>query len=187
MASIGHLATGALIGAVYSRVTDTKPLPAMAAFAGLAVAPDLDLLAIPFNPKGTPLEHRVISHALPFAAVMSLVIALALGKRPYRLLLAATSFLAMASHGVLDGFTRHGSGPALWWPFSDARYAFSWQPLRGSESFEGYFTWQGIPTVLTEAVMFLPVMALTVLIIARRGRSLGLGNTAEMAAASESS
>jgi len=187
MASIGHLATGALIGAVYSRVTDTKPLPAMAAFAGLALAPDLDLLAIPFNPRGTPLEHRVLSHALPFAAVVSLALALALGKRPYRLLLGGMSFLAMASHGVLDGFTRHGRGPALWWPFSDARYAFSWQPLRGSESFAGYFTWQGIPTVLTEAVMFLPVMALTVLIIARRGRSLGLGTTAEMAAASESS
>ncbi len=151
------------------------------------MAPDLDLLAIPFNPRGTPLEHRVLSHALPFAALVGLIVALALGKRPYRLLLGGMSFLAMASHGVLDAFTRHGRGPALWWPISDARYAFSWQPLRGSESFAGYFTWQGIPTVLTEAVMFLPVIVLTVLILTRRGRLLGLGDTAEMAAVSESS
>ena len=187
MASIGHLATGALVGAVYSRITDTKPLPAIAAFAGLAVAPDLDLLAVPFNPRGTPLEHRVITHALPSAAIVGLVVALALGKRPYRLLLGAMSFLALASHGVLDAFTRHGNGPALWWPFTDARHAFSWQPLRGSESFAGYFTWQGIPTVLTELVTFLPVVALTVLIVLRRGRPLALGDTAELAAANESS
>lgn len=187
MASIGHLATGALIGAVYARATDSRPLPAMAAFAALAVAPDLDLLAIPFDPRGTPLGHRVMTHALPFAAVVSLVVALAMGKRPHRLLLGVLSFLAMASHGVLDAFTRHGQGPALWWPITDARYAFSWQPIRGAESFAGYFSGQVFPTVLDEAIMFLPVVAVTALILTRRSRPLGVGDTAEMAAVSESS
>lgn len=187
MASIGHLATGALIGAVYARATDSRPLPAMAAFAALALAPDLDLLAIPFSPRGTPLGHRVMTHALPFAAVASVVVALAMGKRPHRLLLGVLSFLAVASHGVLDAFTRHGQGPALWWPITNARYAFPWQPIRGSESFAGYFTGQAIPTVLDEAIMFLPVVALTVLILTRRSRSSGVGDTAEMAAVSESS
>ncbi len=187
MASIGHLATGALIGAVYARTTDTRPLPAMAAFAALAVAPDLDLLAIPFDPRGTPLGHRVMTHALPFAAAVSLVVALAMGQRPHRMLLGVLSFLAMASHGVLDAFTRHGQGPALWWPITDARYAFWWQPIRGSESFEGYFTGQVIPTVLAEGIMFLPVVALTAVILTRGGRPLAVGDTAEMAAVSESS
>jgi len=159
----------------------------MAAFAALAAAPDLDLLAIPFDPVGTPLEHRVISHALPFAAVVGVVIALAMGKRPYRLLLGGLAFLAMASHGVLDAFTRHGAGPALWWPITDAQYASSWQPIRGSESFEGYFNAQAIPTLLTEGMMFLPVVALTLLILTRRSRSLAEGDSAEMAAVSESS
>ncbi len=187
MASIGHLATGALIGAVYARTTDTRPLPAMAAFAALAVAPDLDLLAIPFDTRDTPLGHRVMTHALPFAALVSVAVALALGRRPHRMLLGVLSFLAMASHGVLDAFTRHGQGPALWWPLTDARYAFGWQPIRGSESFEGYFTGQAIPTVLAEGIMFLPVVALTALILTRGGRPLAVGDTAEMAAVSESS
>jgi inner membrane protein len=159
----------------------------MAAFAALAAAPDLDLLAIPFDPVGTPLQHRVISHALPFAAVVGVVVALAMGKRPYRLLLGGLAFLAMASHGVLDVFTRHGAGPALWWPITDARYASSWQPIRGSESFQGYFNWQAIPILLSEGMMFLPVVALAFLILARRGRPLAEGDSAEMAAVSESS
>jgi inner membrane protein len=159
----------------------------MVAFAALAAAPDLDLLAIPFDPVGTPLQHRVMSHALPFAAVVSVVIALALGKRPYRLLMGVLAFLAITSHGVLDAFTRHGAGPALWWPITDARYASSWQPIRGSESFEGYFNLQAIPTFLTEGMIFLPVVALTVLILTRRGRTLAQGDSAEMAAVSESS
>ena len=186
MASIGHLATGALIGAAYARATDSRPLPAIVAFAALAAAPDLDLLAIPFDPGGTPLGHRVMTHALPFAAVVSLAVALALGKRPHRMLIGVLSFLAMASHGVLDAFTRHGSGPALLWPITDARYPFSWQPIRGAESFEGYFAWQAIPTLLTEGIMFLPVVAVTALILIRR-RSLAVGDTAEMAAITESS
>lgn len=159
----------------------------MVAFAALAVAPDLDLLAIPFGTRGTPLTHRVMTHALPFAAIVSVAVALALGRRPHRLLLGILSFLAIASHGVLDGFTRHGQGPALWWPFTDARYAFWWQPIRGSESFEGYFTGQAIPTVLAEGIMFLPVVALTALILTRRGQPLAVGDTAEMAAVSEPS
>lgn len=170
---------------MYARVTDSKPLPAMAGFAALALAPDLDLLAIPFNLRGTPLGHRVMTHALPFAAIVSVTLALAIGKRPHRLLLGILSFLAMASHGVLDALTRHGQGPALWWPITGARYALSWQPIRGSESFEGYFTWQAVPTLVTEGIVFLPVVAVTALILAGGGRSMGVADTAEVAAVSE--
>lgn len=187
MASIGHIATGALVGAVYARTTKTKPLPAMAGFAALALAPDLDLMAIPFNPRGTPLEHRVLSHAWPFAVLVGLTVGLTVGRRPHRFLTGILAFLAMASHGFLDALTRHGAGPALWWPLSHTRYSFPWQPIRGSESFQGYFTWSAIPTLLTEVLIFLPVIGLAVLLVASRNRPWLVGDTSEMAAAEESS
>lgn len=167
MASIGHIATGALVGAVYAKTTNTKPLPAVAAFAALAVAPDLDLLAIPFGVRGTPLEHRVLSHSWLFAGVLGLAVGLLAWRKPFRMLTGAMVFLAVGSHGMLDALTKHGRGPALLWPLSDTRYSFAWQPIRGSESFEGYFNLSALPAVATEVLIFLPVMVLTGVLLLR--------------------
>jgi len=190
MASIGHLATGALIGAVYARATGAKPLPAMAGFAALALAPDLDLLTMNHVASDSALDHRAMTHALVPSLVFGGVVAAAFG-RSGRRLAAVLGILAWASHGVLDAFTRHGPGPMLLWPFEMTRYAFGWQPVPGAPSYQIYFSRDAVPILGGEALLFLPVMLLTWLVLGGKfDKTTGVpahrGDTGEMAT-SESS
>ena len=164
MASIGHLAAGAVCGAVYSRATGARPASALAAFAALAMAPDLDLLLIRFNPW-TPFAHRAMTHSLPFAvAVGALVGGLA---RPHsrRLLLGVLAVAALASHGLLDALTRTGRGPKLLWPFSSTRHAFDWRPIPGTSSFQEYFTLDAAPMYAQEVLLHMPLIVAAALIL----------------------
>ncbi len=170
MASIGHLAAGALLGAFYARTTGSKPLPAMAGFAALALAPDLDLFTMGLVEAETALDHRVATHAFPTAAMVGCFAALAIGKRPSRLLTAVVVFLTLASHGLLDGMTRLGPGTVLWWPFDSVRRAFAWQPIPGAASFQEYFGWGGIPLIMQETLILLPIMGATALLLWVRPR-----------------
>ena len=170
MASIAHLATGALLGAVYARATGTRPIPAMAGFAALALAPDLDLFTMGLVDPETALDHRVATHAFPTAAFAGCCAALAIGRRPSTLVTGVLVFLALASHGLLDGMTRMGKGTVLWWPFDSVRRAFAWQPIPGAASFQEYFGWGGIPLIMQEALIFLPIMGATALLLRVRPR-----------------
>ena len=166
MASIGHLATGAFIGAVYARSTGTKPLPAMAGFAALALAPDLDLLTMGFVEADTALDHRVATHAIPPAIVAGCIAAVMVRERAKRAVTGVLFALALMSHGLLDGMTRQGEGTVLLWPFDAVRRSFAWRPIPGASSFHEYFSWGAGSIFWHEGLVFLPVFILTIVVLA---------------------
>ena len=167
MASIAHLAAGAVCGAAYASQTRTKPVPAIAVFALIALTPDLDFFAAPLPSVGTPLEHRVMTHSLPFAVAAGMVFGVLLGPRRSRLLAGVWSAVALASHGLLDAMTGNDPGPQLWWPFASHPVQFAWQPIPGTHSYQEYFTTAAIPVVSEELLWCLPFVALTGWILLR--------------------
>jgi len=83
---------------------------------------------------------------------------------------ATVLVLATATHGLLDALTTYAAtGPALWAPFTNARFRFSWQPLTGTG---------GLHTDFGREVLYVWVPAL-VLVLAiewwRRRRSAAAG------------
>ena len=171
MASIAHLAAGAACGAVYARKTGTRPLPTIAAFSALALAPDLDLFALPFRPSGTPLEHRVMTHSLPFA-VGAGVAAVAVGtwvRNSHAMALGMLVALALASHGILDSMTAVGHAPRILWPFTWQRFAMPWQPLPGVASFQGYFSLSAVRVFVAEGLWSAPFLATVVWALRKSG------------------
>ncbi|MCB9546656.1 MAG: metal-dependent hydrolase [Myxococcales bacterium] len=131
MATVAHVAVGLVAGRLYARSAGVPPWRAMLAFSVLSLAPDLDVLGNRLGIKyADPWGHRGATHALFFALVAGLVLAAVAAKsgHPFRRA-ALFAVPVLASHGVLDAFTDGGHGAALWWPFSDARVFWPWQPL----------------------------------------------------------
>jgi inner membrane protein len=161
MASIGHLAVGAAVGALYSRQTGSNPRASIAAFAALALAPDLDLVTGLLGvPPDTPLAHRGISHSLAAAFGLGAMLALLVrGDLVRRLIPGVFCFLALASHGLLDTMSERGGGPMLLWPISSAGFEFVWRPIPGVETAAHYLTFDAIPTLMVELVLFSPFIA----------------------------
>src|SRR5262245_50195920 len=93
--------------------------------AGLAAAPDLDVLAFSFGiPYGAFLGHRGFCHSLCCALLVGLAVALATaGLFGLSWWWLWSYFSAVvASHGILDGFTNGGLGIAYLSPFDTRRY-----------------------------------------------------------------
>jgi inner membrane protein len=103
-----------------------------AALAASAVLPDLDVVGFALGiPYGHALGHRGITHSLPFAAALGALaagLARARGPRP-ALALGALTFLACASHGLLDAATDGGRGVGLLLPFLGDRVFFDLRPI----------------------------------------------------------
>jgi inner membrane protein len=180
MASIAHLAAGAVCGAVYARSASTEPAHAIAAGALLAVSPDLDFFAASFGAAGTPLEHRVMTHSLSFALLLGMALGLVFGARGHKVAGAVTGIVALASHGIMDALTTSTPGPQLLWPFVGAPIQFGWQPIPGTSSFQDYFTTAGLPVLSAEAVLCVPLLALTTWLVLSGGgidRALGRRRT----------
>jgi inner membrane protein len=146
--------------------------------AALAVAPDLDVLGLRLGvPRDSLLGHRGLTHSLPFALLVSGLLAWSLfragagsltGKQVWLFL-----FLAMALHGALDALTNGGPGIAFFSPFSARRYFFPFRPLEVSPlSVTGFFTARGLVILRSEVPwVWLPTLAvvLTVLWVRARG------------------
>lgn len=159
MASIGHLAVGAALGALYSRKTGSNPKVTIVTFAALAVAPDLDLVTALWGvPPNTPLSHRGISHSLAFSFAIALLVAFLVPRRGRRLLAGGMTLGALASHGLLDSMSQLGNGPMLLWPLTNQSYEFVWRPIPGVLNSAHYLTVQAIPTLVTETLIFLPLI-----------------------------
>lgn len=185
MASVSHLAAGALCGAVYARRAGAKPVPAMTAFALLALSPDLDFIALQMGSEHTALDHRVLTHSLAFAVVAGVAVAVWVASRRRRWLVGSCVALALASHGLLDAMTDQGPGPQLLWPLVPAPIQFVWQPIPGAEFYQDYFTTAAIPLFAAEILLSVPFLLLAAWILARpspgearqyglrRGRMLG--------------
>lgn len=108
---------------------------AATALAGVSVLPDLDVVGFALGiPYGHALGHRGLSHSLPFALAVGLVLPFAVLPPALRewhraLGLACLAALACASHGVLDALTDGGRGIGFWLPFSAERHFWPWRPL----------------------------------------------------------
>ena len=144
MASVfAHAFVGGLIAG--GTRAELPRLRLAALLAGLAILPDLDIIAFSFGiPYAHPLGHRGFTHSLSFALLVApLAASLAFprmqrfGSTWWRVTAAAS--LACASHGIVDAFTDGGRGVGFFIPFDDRRFFFPWRPLAvspiGIESF----------------------------------------------------
>ena len=164
MASIGHLAVGAALGAIYSRKTGSNPRITILTFAGLAVAPDLDLVTSFWGvPPNTPLSHRGISHSFPFAIALATLVAVFFRNQGRALLAGGVTLAALVSHGLLDAMSQLGNGPMLLWPLTTQSYEFIWRPIPGVLNASHYLTLQAMPTLAVETLMFLPLIVFAAL------------------------
>lgn len=160
------LALGAGLG---SRVV---PPRLVAAGMALAVLPDLDVVAFQLGvPYGSSLGHRGFSHALPVAALCAAAGAACsrrLGSTPLTTFLFL--FFAMASHGLLDACTNGGSGIALLWPFTDARYFAPFTPIEVSPiGLARFLSARGAAVMASELLwVWLPCIVLALALLAAR-------------------
>ncbi|WP_239576331.1 metal-dependent hydrolase [Archangium primigenium] len=162
MASFGHVAVGMALARVSARDTPTRSLaPRMLACAALALLPDADVVAFALGiPYAATWGHRGASHSLVLAAAVALGVALltrAVGgpARSAGLL----TLLAVGSHGPLDAMTTGGLGPALLWPFEEARHFFPWRPIPVAPIGGGMLSARGAYVLAVEALLFLPFWA----------------------------
>jgi inner membrane protein len=140
-------------------------LPVMCAGVMLAILPDADVIGFKLGiAYADQLGHRGASHALLVAAIVAgLVTALC---RPHNWkLVFAFLFASMASHGILDAFTSGGLGPALFWPFDDARYFAPVTPIRVSPIGMGFFSARGVAVILSELLWVWLPTALTAIML----------------------
>jgi inner membrane protein len=127
--------THAIVGLGFAKVYASQPMPPLywGLSAGLAVLPDIDVLAFSLGiPYAARFGHRGFVHSLSCAAVVSLLVSVL----TFRALaepwwpLWSFFFVVMASHGILDTFTNGGLGIALLAPFDDSRYFSPWRPVQ---------------------------------------------------------
>lgn len=164
-----------LVGAALSSVLPRERRSASIVFALviLAAAPDLDVLAFGLGiPYGHPLGHRGLTHSLCFAAAFALA-STPIWQRVLRAdsrIAPVLTFLAVASHGVLDTFTDAGLGVGLLIPFDDTRYFAPWRPIETSPlSVRAFLSARGLEIVANEAVWVgLPSAAFVVSVAALR-------------------
>jgi hypothetical protein len=172
MATFGHLAAAALIAGAATRPQDSS-LRRIRRFAGTsawAVAPDLDLaLRLVGVPRGNGmLAHRGASHAVILGPLVTLAL-ISLDRDPRD---AACYGAALASHGIIDMLSDSERGPAIWWPFSPARFVFRWRPVASVPltDVDGG-TRRRIRALLRELVLFGPLAVLAMRPALRRSYS----------------
>ena len=150
-----HAVVGLSLAKVYEVLAGQPPsLLFQGMAAGLAMLPDLDVLAFPLGiPYAHRFGHRGIVHSLACAAVVSRLAMLACQDvLPISwAVLWGLFFLAMASHGLLDAMTNGGMGIALLAPFDDTRYFLPWQPIQVSPLGRAVFSEWGLRVLASEA------------------------------------
>jgi inner membrane protein len=146
----------AVVGLVLAKAFTSRPMPP--AFwllaAGLAMAPDLDVVAFRFGiPYHHPFGHRGFSHSLTLALLVGFAVG-GLTANYFQVpwwLLGIFFSAVMASHGILDLFTDGGLGMALFWPFTTTRFG-PWGPIRVSTIGWSFFSWRGLQALASEIV-----------------------------------
>lgn len=149
MAAIGHVAVGLAAARAHGWSWKTA-----LAFSALSLLPDADVVAFALRiPYAAPFGHRGATHSFAFAALCGLGAWAVSGQRR----LAWLSALVVASHPLLDALTDGGKGVALFWPLSDERLFFPWQPLPVAPIGLRLLTARGLHVVAVEALAFLPL------------------------------
>jgi inner membrane protein len=121
-----------------------------------AIAPDIDVIAIPFGARsGDLFGHRGFTHSLLFAALLASAGLFGV-MRMWPLAIHRSAvwfyfFLAAASHGLLDALTdRGGLGIPFFWPFDTTRYFFPFTPVAMSPLGTHFFSERGFLVLLNE-------------------------------------
>ena len=149
MAAIGHVA----VGLAAARAHDWSWRTALA-FSALSLLPDADVLAFRLHiPYSAAFGHRGATHSFAFAALCGVVVWAAARNRR----LAWLAALTVATHPLLDAFTDGGLGVALFFPFTNERFFFPWQPLPVAPIGRGMLSARGLFVVAFEAAAFLPL------------------------------
>jgi inner membrane protein len=164
MASFGHVAVGLLIGQLHGgggeRAGNQRTsLAAMAAFAGLAMLPDADVILVAFgtSDRGV-LGHRGASHSFPVALVLGLLIAYVMQR--YRWPVVRTAVMAsaaIASHAVLDVLGEGGRGLPLLYPFSEMRFQSPLRIFPDAPRWPATLSGRGLTNIATEMLVFSPL------------------------------
>lgn len=173
--AITHAVVGAALAPLAPR--PLRRVRLALALAAVAALPDLDVVAFRFGiPYAHALGHRGLSHSLPFAALLAVVLtrvlygsALGVGSRRWWALVGLF-FIAAASHGLLDACTDGGLGVGLFLPLSEARIFFPWRPLAVSPLSVRAFLGQRGWAILSNEIawVWLPAAAALGLVLALR-------------------
>ena len=118
--------------------------------------PDIDVIGFRLGiPYGSTFGHRGFTHSFLFAFLLAAILtplACRLGKaacRPWAVFLFL--FLCTASHPLLDALTNGGHGVALFSPFSNERFFFSWRPIKVSPlGISRFLSGQANPVIFSE-------------------------------------
>jgi inner membrane protein len=149
----------------------------------VSIVPDLDVIAFSLGiPYAHPLGHRGFLHSFLFTGVLSALVCLASFSEPSRLSkrwwwLVGVTFLAAASHGLLDTATDAGKGIGLLIPFSKKRFFFEFRPIRTATVNPLTFFQKRSLTILWSEVVWvwLPLFSLSVVYqIGRYIRYMGM-------------
>jgi inner membrane protein len=172
------LTHGLVGGALAPLGPPSVPRAALAAtLAGLAVLPDLDVLAFSLGiPYAHWLGHRGVSHSLAFALALAAIVAVG-AQRRWRMpardtwLLFGLLAAATASHGVLDALTDGGLGVAFLAPFDDTRHFLPVRPIHVSPiGIRSFFEGPALAVLESEiVVVWLPALAVLVALRLLRG------------------
>ena len=133
--------------------------------AACAALPDADVLLMRFAGVAyeDPWGHRGITHGLPFAVGLGVVVAVLFFRRhPVGWARAALALsLATATQGLLDAMTTGGLGVAFFAPFSYERFFLPWDPIPVAPlSVRGIFTPYGFRILAWEATFLWAPLAL---------------------------
>ncbi|HXE58092.1 MAG TPA: metal-dependent hydrolase [Gemmatimonadales bacterium] len=178
MATLGHVAIGMALGRLHlaGRTAPVRrQLVSLAAYAALALAPDLDFLAEPWvHDPAAPLAHRVATHSLFAALAAGAVIGAVAGRRGEPgIRTAILSALAVALHGLVDTLSSQGLGVALLWPFSTERLWAPWRIVPGFPAVEDILSPIVVPILAVEFLLFLPFLIYALYPWLRAGREGG--------------
>jgi inner membrane protein len=165
--------THALVGGALAQAapSDSPQWKVFLAFAIIAVVPDLDVIAFSLGiPYAHPLGHRGFSHSLVFAGAISFLVCCAFFSKPTTFTkgwwwLLAITFLAAASHGLLDAATDAGLGIGLLIPFSEKRFFFAFRPIRTATINPFTFFHKSSLAILWSEIVWvwLPLLSLSVI------------------------
>jgi inner membrane protein len=125
--------------------------------AGLAAAPDLDVLMHAFVRYSDPFGHRGAFHSLAFYLLVTLVVARLTPLSERRRAVALAVLASLVSHSLLDMLTNGGLGIGLFWPLSNQRLFFPWRPIPVSPlRVSSFFSAWGLRVLAAEACFALP-------------------------------
>jgi inner membrane protein len=145
----------------------------LAAGAILAALPDVDSLVAKHLFDHSWFDHRALTHGLPFALAVGLLVAgvffrgrsLPWGRAALALV------LAVLAHGALDAMTRGGAGVAFLSPFSDEEFRSPWRPIPVAPlSLRYVFSERAFRVLLWEALWILLPVAVLLVVVHRRRR-----------------